>query len=247
MIIGVRGHDIVANTGEELCEALGVLGVSEVQLVAHKSFSNFVYSNENIQTLSDIFKQYGIHVAVFGCYIDPMTEEGQKRFHDHIRYAQILNAGCIATETAIGVTKTQIDEARNKALVSLFRQFSDDAAAHGIRCAVETVWGHPICSPETTERLIADVGSDNLYAILDPVNLMENEADSKRGEKVQRAIELYGDRILAIHWKDIDANSCDPALAFAKGNDKVTVITEGIRDEALKNTVKKLKEIERER
>lgn len=243
MRIGIRGHDLAAHTPQKLCAALQSLQVQEIQLVVHKSFPDFTYSEENIRSIADIFRQYGIQIAVYGCYIDPLSDEGQARFHEHIRYAQLLNAGCIATETALGVTAAQNDEARYQALVPVFRRFADDAAAHGVRCAVETVWVHPICSPEKTARLFADVGSDNLYAILDPVNLLENEADPHRAEKTQRAIELYGDRILAVHWKDAQADAADPAIQFACKNPAVTVITEGLTGERLSTVLSQLRRI----
>mgnify|MGYP002524325947 FL=1 len=243
MRLGVRGHDITAGTPWALGEKLDALGVHEIQLVAHKSFPGFAYSEETIGDLASSFQRHGIHVAVYGCYIDPLSDEGQARFHEHIRYAQILNAGCIATETALGITNAQNDEVRYQALVSVFRRFADDAAAHNVRCAVETVWVHPLCSPEKTARLFSDVGSDNLYAILDPVNLLESDADPHRAEKTRRAIELYGDKILAVHWKDARADANDPAIQFALKNETVTVITEGLTGETLKNTIQQLKQI----
>ena len=88
---------------------------------------------------------------------------------------------------------------------------------------------HPLCSPEKTARLIADVGADNLYAILDPVNLLESDADPRRAEKT--------------HWKDAQADANDPALQFALKNGNVTVITEGLTGETLKNTIQQLKQI----
>ena len=91
--------------------------------------------------------------------------------------------------------------------------------------------------------MIADVGSDNLYAILDPVNLLESDTDLHRVEKTRRAIELYGDKILAVHWKNAQANASDPALQFARKNGNVTVITEGLTGETLKNTIQQLKQI----
>lgn len=243
MKVGTRGHDISAKEPQKLCQALQTLGIGEIQLVAHKSFPDFVYSEETIRDLAEMFERHGVHVAVYGCYIDPLSDEGQARFHEHIRYAQILNAGCIATETALGITTAQNDEVRYQALVPVFRRFADDAAAHNVRCAVETVWVHPLCSPEKTARLIADVRSNNLYAILDPVNLLESDADSRRAEKTRRAIELYDDKILAVHWKDAQADANDPAIQFALKNENVTVITEGLTGETLKNTIQQLKQI----
>lgn len=246
MRLGIRGHDIPASTPEALCRALQALDVREMQLVAHKSFPGFAYSEESIRSLGAVFRQQGIHVAVYGCYIDPLTEAGRQRFREHIRYAQLLDAGCIATETALGVTDARQEEQCCRDLVPVFRDFAARAEDRGVRCAVETVRVHPICSPEKTARLLSDVGSDNLYAILDPVNLLTGAGDPNRREKTRRAIGLYGDRILAVHWKDADADKDDPALAFAQNRETVTVITEGLTGEPLKKVIEQLKTIGKE-
>ena len=79
MKAGIRAHDIAADSPQALCRALNQLHVSEIQLVAHKSFTNFRYSEAEILKLKQVFDQYEIHVAVYGCYIDPLTEEGRGR------------------------------------------------------------------------------------------------------------------------------------------------------------------------
>lgn len=229
----------MANDPVALCETLNALGVQEVQLVAHKSFPDFVYNRKNIRELAAVFKDYQIKIAVYGCYIDPLTAEGQARFHEHIRYAKILEAGMIATESAVGITALQEDMRVYQELVSVFHRFSEDALAHDVRCAIETVAVHPICTPEKTAMLLNEV--DGLCAILDPVNLTCVENDPARIEKTEQAIALYPERIAAIHWKDncVDAN--DPAILFAKENPSVTVITEGITGTALGNTIQQLR------
>ena len=91
--IGVRGHDMPAENVDSLCSQLCALGVDEIQLVVHKSFPQFIYNRKHIETLAEAFQRSGIRIAVYGCYIDPLSDEGQARFHEHIRYAQLLNAG----------------------------------------------------------------------------------------------------------------------------------------------------------
>ena len=109
MRIGLRGHDVSADNPEELCRKIVALGVNEIQLVVHKSFPDFQYNAENIQVLANVFVQNHIQVAVYGCYIDPLTPSGQERFLEHIRYAKKLNADVIATESAIGKTAATDD------------------------------------------------------------------------------------------------------------------------------------------
>lgn len=241
MKIGIRAHDIAANSPEALCQCLNRLQVREIQLVAHKSFPDFRYSEREIQKLKQVFDQYGIHVAVYGCYIDPLTKEGQERFHTHIRYAEILGSGVIATESAVGTTKLQEDERVYHDLVEVFRGFARDGADHGVRVAVETVLAHPICSPEKTRRLLEDVASDNLYGILDPGNLAGEGDDAKERAISQRGIALYGSRISAIHWKKPNLEEAHPALQFAAGQENVPVITEGLTGETLEALIHEMK------
>ena len=241
MRIGIRGHDISAENIRDLCEKLKELGVDEIQLVVHKSFPSFVYNNRQIENLARIFAEHQIHIAIYGCYIDPLNPDGRARFHEHIRYAQMLGAGAIATESAVGITDLQDNESIYQQLVSVFRCFAEDAKANNVRCAIETVCVRPICSPEKTARFLRDVGNDNLYAILDPVNLVASPDDLNRVRKATEAIELYGHRIIAVHWKDEVVDLKDPVLAFARDNERVTVITEGLSGEKLRSVIDQMK------
>lgn len=237
---GIRAHDIAADSPQALCRALNQLHVSEIQLVAHKSFTNFRYSEAEILKLKQVFDQYEIHVAVYGCYIDPLTEEGRERFHTHIQYAKILNSGAIATESAVGSTQLQEDEAVYRSLVEVFRSFARDAEEQGVRFAVETVWAHPIHSPEKTRRLLEDVAADNLYVILDPVNLTREPDDTWERSLSRQAVELYGNRILAVHWKKSALDLSHPAIVFASEKTDVTVITEGLTGDTLQSVIKEM-------
>ena len=233
MRIGLRGHDVSADNPEELCRKIVALGVNEIQLVVHKSFPDFQYNAENIQVLANVFVQNHIQVAVYGCYIDPLTPSGQERFLEHIRYAKKLNADVIATESAIGTTQLQEDEQTYIRLVSAFRKFADEGSRQGVKVAIETVYVHPICDPQKTLRLLNDVQSDNLYVILDPQNLAHSENDPHQNDRAQEAIRLYGDKIVAIHWKAKTAATDDPLIGFAKNNKNTVLITEGLTGENL--------------
>ena len=230
MRLGIRGHDILAESPKALCEKLASLGISEIQLVAHKSFPNFTYSMEEIESLACIFREYGIRVAVYGCYIDPLTTAGQERFLEHIRYAAVLGADAIATESGVGYTDLQEDEVVYRQLVTVFRRFAEAGKVAGVPVAIETVSVHPICSPERTKRLLNDVANDNLYVILDPVNLdpmLETEAQYSYSES---AIALYGDRIIAVHWKNPEIDLAHPAVRLALEKCQVVLMTEGLHE-----------------
>lgn len=241
MRIGVRGHDIEAHEPEVLCKKLNALKVSYIQLVIHKSFPEFRFTDGEVLSLKRVLDHYGIHVAVYGCYIDPLVQADREKFHRHIRYAKMLGAEVIATESAVGITQLQEDEAVYQKLVEVFRSFAIDAKEVGIPVAIETVWAHPIHSPEKTRRLLEDVGVENMRVILDPVNLSAAGDAQEEWVRSQRAVELYGDRIVAIHWKNSEIDQAHPALVFAAAHENVTVITEGITGENLSKVTDLLK------
>lgn len=52
---------------------------------------------------------------------------------------------------------------------------------------------------------------------------------------------MYGHRIIAVHWKDEVVDLKDPVLAFARDNERVTVITEGLSGEKLRSVIDQMK------
>ena len=236
MRVAVRAHDITAKTPEELCEKLHSLGVSEIQLVPHKSFPNFVYNKENILTLSKTLSQNGIHVAVYGRYIDPVTDEGIKTFIQHIEYAKILNADVIATESAVKPVEFPCDQRIYDALRESFQMFCSLGQKYHVKVAVETVQIHPVNTVQQTYELLKKVDCSNFGVILDPANLsMENE--DLQESYARQAIELYGKSILAVHWKKELVGSQHSVLNWLQNQDAVPLITEGITETSLRHII----------
>lgn len=238
MNLGVRGHDVPSESAELLCQKLCQLGLYEIQLVAHKSFPDFPYGKEAVTKLAETLKHYGIRVAIYGCYVDPLTEAGKARFLEHMEYAKILNAGVIATESGVCLADPNREAEDYTSLVEVFRQFTSHGASLGVNVAIETVFGHPICTPEKTKRLLTDVAAENLFVILDPVNLNHCENDPAFYAHSQKAVELYGDRIVAVHWKHPEIYEDHPAICFWQGSDRAVLIAEGLTDEKLEGFVK---------
>lgn len=237
MNLGVRGHDVPAESAELLCQKLCQLGLQEIQLVAHKSFPNFPYSKEAITKLAQTLDRYGIRVAVYGCYVDPLTDAGKARFLEHIEYAKILNAGVIATESGVCLADPSKEAEDYGNLVEVFRQFTAHAASMGVNVAIETVSVHPISTPEKTKRLLEDVAADNLFVILDPMNLNHCADDPKFYEHSQKAVDLYADRIVAVHWKQPEVLKDHPAIRFWKESGRAVLIAEGLMDQNLESFV----------
>lgn len=232
MVLGVRAHDINAVSASELCRKLKDVGVNAIQFAPHKSFPDLIYTESSIREIAEIFHENNICTAVYGCYIDPCTPEGMKRFLKHIEYAAILKAKMIATETALSAEEDD-SGAKYGALADIFRRFVEKAEKFGINVGVEAVMGHPLSTPELTRALLDKVGSDRLRVILDPVNLAQgqgNPEDLQADAQAEslRAIHLFGGRIDVIHYKAEMGEAIRPILDKMSERKEVCVLTENI-------------------
>ena len=235
--LAVRAHDIPANSPEELCTRLAELGVRDIQLVAHKSFPGFVYSDDAVRSLSAYLRRAGVRVAVYGCYIDPATEEGRVRFVRHIRWAAMMGAEAIATETGVAADTVPCEEGAYREMERTFRMFAHEAVRFGVRAAVETVGVHPISTPQQTKRLLD--GAPGLAAVLDAENLRMHPAC---GDPAQQALDLYGDRVAAVHWKAYGRGEDEFLLDWLRSRPDVPLVTEGLTGDALEQTLNALRE-----
>lgn len=232
MILGTRAHDIQADSALDLCRKLKSIGMDTIQFAPHKSFPDLVYSEQAIREIAGIFHENGIHTAVYGAYIDPCTPEGVERFLEQIKYAAILNAGMIATETALKAESGDVS-AKYGLLADAFRSFADKAEQLGVDVAVEMVSIHPIATPELMIELLRAVGSERLRVVLDPINLAsptsKGEQQLKEAcEQSQRAIQLFGERIGAVHYKKELAHGIRPVLEAMPKDQEICVLLENV-------------------
>ena len=104
---GLRGHDIGDNF-TQMCENAKKYGVKKLQFALAKTVNdvNFDEIGFDEKLAHDIKKkldEYGLHVSVLGCYIDPVCSNEEalkkslKRFENFTRYANVFEADMIAT------------------------------------------------------------------------------------------------------------------------------------------------------
>ena len=108
---GMRCHDICPKMElEELFGQVKAAGVTQIQLAMSKSISNYDftpghYSAGFARHIRSLLEENGIHVAVLGCYINPVNPiESQRqaevaRFIEHLKYARVIGADMVGTET----------------------------------------------------------------------------------------------------------------------------------------------------
>ncbi len=221
---GMRVHDICpAGTVEEVLDEVKKLGVHYIQLAMGKSFTDIDsslghYSDGQACYIKRELEKRDIHVSVLGCYINPAHPDEEvrqaevKRFIEHLKYAKIIGADLVGTETGrfspnMEITeKTYTEECYQRVLGS-FREIKVHAEKLGVRVGVEGVYNHTLHTPELVNRFLKDIDSPNFDIILDSVNIITPETKGKPGEQdaiIRKCFDLYGDRIAVLHLKDGD-------------------------------------------
>ncbi|MDR1538747.1 MAG: sugar phosphate isomerase/epimerase [Clostridiales bacterium] len=215
MKIGVRGHDFGKKQPRDLAELLRGFGLDAAQLAVPKAIEGIAsYFDADENLLDEIKREFSaneIEISVLGCYIEPSLPDPQLRkeqisiFKRGIECAAALEAGVIGTET----TKfSGSQRERERALGFLYEsveEMLEKADSIGVKAAIEPVWEHTLNTPELTEKLIRRYSQ--LGIIFDPVNLLNGENVHSQGEFWKRALDLFGERIDAVHIKDADYKS----------------------------------------
>ncbi len=220
MKIGIRLHDTAPGT---LRERLG-FACAQGFCCAHVALSKVVdgfsmqdapekLTEEYAAQVREDFAETGMDCAVLGCYLnlaDPDAERREKTqqiYRAHLRFASMIGAGVVGTETyANPESPFAKDAARCEEAFRLFTdslktvvRYAEEADAV---LAVEPVYHHIISTPERAERMLEAVPSDHLQIILDAVNLIGPEDADRAPEIIEDAIRRLGDRVRILHMKD---------------------------------------------
>lgn len=216
---GSRAHDVVEGicTPEELGAACEQHGTRYVQLAPGKSFS-FNTGAEAINPgmgsyVRDVLASHGVHIAVLGCYFNMIhpdlaeRERGIEKFEAYLRNARFFGASIVASETGcvnstISYTPENFTDAAFEEAVKVIRRLTEYGERVGTIVGIEPGINHPIYSPERTAQLLERVNSPYLGIVLDPTAYINASNASRQLELTERAMELFGDRVVAMHLKD---------------------------------------------
>ena len=80
---------------------------------------------------------------------------------------------------------------------------TEQAEKFGVFVGIEPVLNHTLNTPELTRKLLDIVASDNLQVVLDPINLLSPQNIDRQREILDECFALFGDRLAAIHAKDV--------------------------------------------
>lgn len=216
---GSRAHDVVVGpcTPEELGVACERLGTHYVQLAPGKSFP-FNTGAEAINPgmgsyVRDVLASHGVHVAVLGCYFNMIhpdlaeREKGIHKFEAYLQNARFFGAPIVASETGcvnakIAYTPQNFTDEAFEEAVGVIRRLVSCGECVGTIVGIEPGINHPIYSPERTAQLLDRIDSPYLGIVLDPTAYINASNASRQLELTQRAMDLFGDRVVAMHLKD---------------------------------------------
>ncbi len=190
------------------------------------------WDEEYISSITSTLKSHGVSVAIVGCYINPIHPDEEVRKKEIERFKKSLSLssafGCpyIGTETGTANLKDgySIKTSDPKNIEIFKRSLSemlDAAEKYDAYVTIEAVSrSHSISSPERMRNIIDTFHTDRLKIIFDPVNLipytgipekdgvsLEVPSEEAESKFVNDILDIYGDKIVAIHCKDYYLNS----------------------------------------
>ncbi len=260
MQLGIRLHDIEKAPLQERLRIAARQGFACGHLALSKVISEYSVADSALTPgfacyLKNLFAEAGIDIAVLGCYLNlanPNEESLQKirsRYLAHIRFASLLGAGVVGTETG-AVNEAYKFEERNHSEEALeifirnLRPVVEYAEKMGVIFAIEPVFKHIVCNPQRARRVLDEIGSPNLQIIFDPVNLLDISNYRNRELIIHEAVETLGKDIAVVHIKDfIVENEELVSVAAGTGEMDYTEIIRFIKKEkpyihaTLENTV----------
>lgn len=270
---GIRGHDLVTKSNvEELVEELKKVGISYIQLVFPKTFSDYSYSLDYVNHVKDVLEANNIKIAMLGAYFNPVhsdinvVNKGISNFKSNLDIMNILNAPFVGSETGsfndspwIYVPKNRTEEGYCQSR-DVFKGLVEYANKVNGKVIIEPAFGHVMYSISCLKRLVDELNSPNVYVTIDLYNLLDASNFDKRDEIFLDAMKTFNSKIKIIHLKDGDVVD-NKLVQLAPGKGKfnypymmllikqycpdATLVFEGVKREDLDFSINHLKQIEK--
>lgn len=218
MQLGIRLHDLkeaplderlkIAKEQGFLC---GHLALSKV--ISEHPVDDTALTPGFAMHVKKLFAENHQDVAVLGCYFNLANPNPERlkeithRYMAHIRFASMLGAGVVGTETGAPNEEYRFEERSHSAealaiFIKNLRPVVSYAEKMGVIIAIEPVYKHIVCNPTRARQVLDEIASPNLQIIFDPVNLLDLCNYKDRDAIIAEALELLGDDIAVVHIKD---------------------------------------------
>lgn len=218
MNIGIRLHDTAPGTFEERIRRAKEDGFNCGHLALYHMLREYPCDNTALTPgyamyIKSVFDKYNMDCAVLGCYKnlahpDPeILKKTQDEYRVHIRFASVLGAGVVGTETGCPNAEYKpCPENKTKESLDLFIKnvttVVEYAERMGVILAIEPVARHIVYDPKAARKVLDAIPSPNLGIIFDPVNMLDYDNYKNQVDICREAIELLHEDIMMIHMKD---------------------------------------------
>lgn len=218
MRIGIRAHDVKADTFEGLVKEIHREGMHCCQLAVPKAVREFPTAKEVLTPglalyMREVFAENHVDVAVLGCYQNLATPDEKEladtidTYKRHILFASLLGAGVVGTETGNCNKEYRYEpyshtEEALEIFIHNLRPVVEYAEKLGVVIGIEPVCRHIVCSAKRARKVLDTIQSPNLQIIFDPVNLLNESNYVNYREIIQEFTEILGPDIATIHAKD---------------------------------------------
>ena len=225
MQLGIRFHDTAELPFEERIDEIRRQGFSCTHIALSKvidlpggnkdcPLTPGILTPGYAMHLRHIFEKKGLDVAVLGCYLNLAHPDPEKRsqiqemYRAHLRFASLLGAGVVGTETGAPNAAYRYDkeachsEEALRIFIENLRPVVKDAEKYGVILAIEPVYKHIVWNAKRARQVLDEIASPKLQIIFDPVNLLHPDNVEQRDEVIGEAIDLLAKEIMVIHMKD---------------------------------------------
>lgn len=216
--LGLRLHDGEKLPIDQLLPLVRQKGFTCVHMALSKSIKEVPCTPSALTPgyagrLKRLFNQNDLDIAVLGNYLNLAHPEEaalraiQERYYAHIRFAALLGAAMVGTETGAPNAEYRVcPECGSDAALSTFirnlKPVVRCAENFGVIMAIEPVSRHIVGNPRRCRQVLDEIGSHNLQVLFDPVNLLNEENVDGADEIMAEAVEILGRDIAMLHLKD---------------------------------------------
>ena len=214
MIVGIRAHDLVKGSIDEVLTSAENEGFQTVQLVFKKALINQPFNKENVKIVKDSLNKHNIKIAMLGAYFNPVhskkdiVRNNVEYFKEHLKMANELNCCYVGTETGsynddkwTYNPKNQTEEGY-KETMAVFHELIEVAEKYDTTILMEPAWGHVIYNIPTLKRAFDEINSKNFKVTIDLYNLLYLGNYMCYKEIFIDALSTFKNDIKIIHLKD---------------------------------------------
>lgn len=214
MMIGIRAHDLVKGSIDEVLSQAEANGFDAIQLVFKKALINQPFNLENAKIVKEALTRHNIKVAMLGAYFNPVHSDKElvksnvEYFKEHLRLAKLLNCNYVGTETGsynddkwTYNPKNQTEEGYQDTM-KVFHELVEVAKENNTTILMEPAWGHVIYNIKQLKRAYDEINSENFKVTIDIYNLIYIGNYTQYKEIFTDALQTFKDDVKIIHLKD---------------------------------------------